>query len=711
MPPKKKPRPEAAAKQTFLSTLHSQLKAADVARIARRGRVASRRLTRFQYERTVNELLGIDIPLRDFLPVDPRMDGFDTVAAAQQVSHHLLGKYLEAADAALDSAFSRAMNPRPDHRVMLDWKKLRRNEKRRNSREPAGRPGHQDVVAWSTQQPFYGRMPATRVPASGWYRVRLKVTAVNPPKEGRVWCSARSGVCYARASTLYWVGSFAATKKPREYEYLAWIKKGHMLEIRPKDRKLKQAGGRDTKGHVNGPADFLERSGHPGVAIKWIEMKRVCPGGGPEMVREKLFGGHNPDALTGEDLAGLLRAFSGRAFRRPVSKDEAAPYLSLALVELKAGASPIEALRGAYRGVLSSPRFLYFDEALGPLGEHALAARLSYFLWSTSPDEELRSLADKGQLLKPEIMHQQVERMLDDPKAKTLVENFTDQWLNLVDIDFTTPDAKLYPEFDEVLKHSMLEETRTFFHELLKNDLSVSNIVDSKFGFMNARLARHYRVPWPGGEGMQRVSFKPGDHRGGIITHGSVLKVTADGTTTSPVIRGVWMMERIMGYHVPPPPANVPPVEPDIRGATTILEQLAKHRTMPSCAVCHVKIDPPGVALESYDVIGGWRTHYRAAINPKKRGWKKGPAVDPSYVTADGDAFADVDAFKEILVRKPELIARNVANHLVTYATGASISFSDREHIEAIVAASAKHGFGLKTLIHEVVKSRLFTHK
>lgn len=704
MPPEGEPRPAADSVGPFLKSLEENLTEADAARTAGRGRVALRRLTRFEYERTLTDLLGVAIPLRQRLPEDPQMDGFDTVSRAQQVSSHLLAKYLDAADVALDAAFDRAIDPQPEHHVHLDWNDLRRGEKLR-SRRAEGRPEHEDVVAWSTRLPFYGRAPPTEVSESGWYRVRLRVAAVNPPDNGRVWCSVRSGVCFARASTLYWVGSFAATPEPREHEFTAWIEEGHMLEIRPHDHTLKRVRGND----INGPSGVLGPKGIAGVAIKWIDMRRVHPGGDAETVRENLFGGFDPgEPLTLDEIASLVRRFCTRAFRRPVSAEEAAPYVDLARAELEKGADSIAALRGAYRGVLCSPRFLYFDEAPGRLDDHALATRLSYFLWRTAPDEELLRLAANGELGRPKTLRSQTERMLNDPKADALVKDFADQWLTLEEIDATTPDEKLYPEFDEVLKQSMLAETRAFLSHLIADDLSVTHLVDSDFGVMNARLARHYGVRWPGGEGLQQVSFGPEDHRGGVLTHASVLKVTANGTSTSPVIRGTWVLERIVGEHVPPPPANVPAVEPDIRGATTIREQLAKHRSLESCAVCHVKIDPPGFALESYDVIGQWREHYRVADG---RQWKRGPKVDPSYATADGRTFQDIEAFKSILLESPEKIARNMARHLVTYATGAGISFADRDPLDAIVAASAEHDYGLRTMIHEVVQSQLFTHK
>lgn len=721
MPPKTELRPKATELRAFVNELAGELQRADGARIATQGRVPARRLTRFEYERTLHDLLGIAVPLMNLLPEDARADGFDTVSSAQQVSHFLLERYLNAIDAALDDAFLRAVVPAPNYAEEIGWAQFRKFVPR--SRDPGPRPEHRDAVSWSSPMPFQGKLQPTRVKERGWYRFTLRVAAVNPPDDGIVWCSVRSGVCAASAPLLFWIGSFAVTKEESEHSFEAWVEAGHMIEVRPTDGMLKQLKNREAW-----DPPLAERLGTPGVAIKSVVMQQINRGLEPAEIYGRLFGALQAKVELGAptpaptvrsvvlasenplaDARRLVRAFAIRAFRSPVTVEEAEPYVGLAHAELAAGASLVDALRGAYRAVLSSPRFLYLNEPVGRLTDHALAARLSYFLWSTMPDEELRALADHGGLGNPQGLRGQVERMLRDPKARAFIENFTGQWLSVTEIDATTPDDKLYPEFDEVLKNAMVDETRAFFRELVDRDLSVTHVVDASFSLMNNRLARHYGVPWSGGTGMQRVEFRPGDRRGGIITQGSVLKVTANGTTTSPVLRGVWMLERIMGQHVPPVPAGVPAIEPDIRGAKTIREQLDKHRHVASCAVCHVKIDPPGFALESYDVIGGWRDHYRAVKEPK--GWQPGPAVDPSFTMSDGRAFANITEFKRILLADPDQLARNLASKFVTYATGAGISYAERGELEEIVAKTRKQNHGIRSMIHAVVASPLFQNK
>jgi hypothetical protein len=284
----------------------------------------------------------------------------------------------------------------------------------------------------------------------------------------------------------------------------------------------------------------------------------------------------------------------------------------------------------------------------------------------------------------------------------------------------TTPDKLLYPEFDELLQVSMVTETEAFFEELLRDNLSVTNFIDSDFAMLNERLARLYQIDGVRGQEFRRVELPSGSHRGGILGQAGILKVTANGSNTSPVVRGAWVMKNVLGQPVPPPPPDVPAVEPDIRGAVTIREQLAKHRQQTSCSSCHRKIDPAGFALENFDVIGGWRERYRSALvgDPVKGRidglnvkflW--GREVDAGDTLPDGRRFANVDELKKLLLADPEQIARCVAGKLLTYATGGGLQFADRQTIEEIVKRSRDHDLGLRTIVHEVVQSPAFLNK
>jgi hypothetical protein len=302
--------------------------------------------------------------------------------------------------------------------------------------------------------------------------------------------------------------------------------------------------------------------------------------------------------------------------------------------------------------------------------------------------------------------------MLKHPKAQAFVTDFTGQWLHLRQINDTTPDEKLYGKFDELLRVSMVWESEGFFRKMLDDDLPIVNFLDSDWAMLNQRLARHYGIEGVQGIEMRKVQLPPNSVRGGVLTQAAVLKVTANGTTTSPVLRGVWVLENILGHPTPPPPPNVGGIEPDIRGATTIREQLDKHRHVESCAVCHRKIDPPGFALESFDPIGDYRVNYlRWKVTNAEKGWgnvEQGAPVDSSGKLASGEAFDNIRQFKKLLVARKDNFARCLTEKLLTYGLGREMGFSDRDAVAAIIKQADAHDRGLRSLIHAVIESETF---
>ncbi len=425
-----------------------------------------------------------------------------------------------------------------------------------------------------------------------------------------------------------------------------------------------------------------------------------------------------------QDADRLLRAFLKRVYRRPAVEEDVTLFLGLIKKRLDAGAGFASAMLSGYTAVLSSPEFLFVDDKPGKLDDTALATRLALFLWNSEPDAVLRTHAARGDLGQPKVLKAEVDRMLADPRSQRFVNAFLDYWLEIRRIEDTTPSTTLYNDYylDDALVEASLAETRLFFTDLVTHNLPARNVIDSDFTYLNGRLATHYGMPEITGYAMRRVALPKDSIRGGVMTQASVLKVTANGTTTSPVLRGKWIMERIMGYEIPPPPAAVPAVEPDIRGAVTIRQQLDKHRADESCAMCHRKIDPPGFALEGFDIMGAWRDRYRAesklvppAVGIGKNGWPFAfhfaQPVDPSGQLPDGRAFKDVRDFKKLLVADEAQIARNLTRQLSVFATGSRVRFSDRAQIEQIVAASASNHYGVQTLIHGLVQSDLFRSK
>lgn len=714
MPPADVEKPSAETADEFLKATGDWLRSFQHARDARLGRVRARRLTRREVERSLHDLLGIDIPLADQLPEDARSSGFTTVADGQAMSHFQLEAHLAVVDTALDEAFRRALSPEDHYQRDFDAEGVARTDPKRRTREPEMRDGQ--AVVWSSGLIFYGRIPATTAPENGWYRFQVRVAGLKLPGSGGVWSTVNSGLCVSSAPLLAHITSFEANTEPQEIEFEAWLPERHMLEIRPGDTTLKKArfqGGQVGVGEGE-PQDV------PGIAVERITMERFHRGATNHDIRQLLFGDLKVESESRgrrfrvvspaprKDAQRLMADFARRAFRRPVTDTEIAGYQSLVTAALEAEEDFTAALRVGYRAILCSPRFLYLTEEPGQLDDHAIAARLSYFLTGSTPDARLTELADAGRLHDRETVRAEAERLLAGAGGRQFVEDFAAEWLDLSQIDFTQPDSKLFSEFDAIVRQSMLNETHTYLETMLRDNLSVTHLIQSDFTFLNSRLARFYEIDNVDGDELRRLDLSPADHRGGVLTQGAIMKVTANGSNTSPVVRGVWVSERLLGVPIPPPPDNVPAIEPDIRGAKTIREQLAKHRSQESCAVCHVKIDPPGFALENFDPAGQWRERYIQLVDGRR---SSGAKVDASYTLADGREFAGLDEFCSLVVANPRPLAANVAEKLLVFGTGAPLSFADRQAVEQIADEVAEHDYGLRSIVQAVVTSPVFLSK
>jgi hypothetical protein len=430
------------------------------------------------------------------------------------------------------------------------------------------------------------------------------------------------------------------------------------------------------------------------------------------------------------DAARLLGRFLPRAFRRVVAPEEVQAYVGIVAHAMEQHACFEEAMKEAYKTALCSTDFLFIGEPAGDetpaarirLTDRAIAERLALWFWNSVPDEELIALASAGRLHDRETLRKQTDRLLADPRSDRFIADFADQWLDLRKIDASQPDTRLYPEAREHLKQSMIAETRAYLRELIARNESVTHLVKSDFAMVNQSLAEHYAIPGVTGSAIRRVPVPEGCPRGPFLAQAAVLKVTANGSVTSPVTRGVWINERILGNHIPPPPAGVPTIDPDTRGAKTIREQLVMHRADDRCVGCHAKIDPPGFALESFDVIGGARDRYRSlhkgdttvAFNFAS-GWnprvRLNLPVDPSGEMASGERFADFAGFQRLVLAKPEALAANMVRQFLMYATGGEIHYSDRREIDRIVAQARPSNYGLRALIEGIVQSDLFLTK
>ncbi|MCC2671911.1 MAG: hypothetical protein K0Q72_4382, partial [Armatimonadetes bacterium] len=545
------------------------------------GRVVLRRLNRVEYENTVRDLLGVQVELQDLLPPDSAADGFDNVGAALHTSSFLLERYLEAADKALNLAITNGPQP-PLFKKRLS---LKDDPRIKASTESVYRHRDDSVVLFSSSAWNAITLWQFYPPDRGTYRFRISASGFQSGSKPVTYRVEAGPMLMGTKNHL--VGYFdAAPGQSTVLEFLDHLEARGTIRIQP--HGLANAQTVDKIG-----ADKYEGAG---LSIDWIEVEGPLHDAWPPESHRRIFGDlpqaptpardfrNRVEVVSKEPVADAQRIFRGfarRAFRRAVTDADVQPMVALFEQKQAEGYSFEEAVRVGLKRVLVSPDFLFLREPepadrAAKLDDFALASRLSYFLWSTMPDEELLTLAEQNRLGKPEILRQQVERMLKAPKSAALTENFVGQWLGLREIDFTEPDYRLYPEFDGMLRAAMVDEARGFFNEVLKNDLSLTNFVDSDFAMLNERLAKHYRILGVEGHAFRKVTLPPDSHRGGVMTMAAVLKVTANGTTTSPVVRGAWVLDRILGTPPAPPPAGVPAVEPDIRGAVTMREQLAK---------------------------------------------------------------------------------------------------------------------------------------
>lgn len=722
MPPEKRERPAEQELKSFMAVLGKDLAAKHE---TQKGTVL-RRLNRSEYQNTLNDLLGVQVDVAELLPEDGRAHGFDTVGEALSISGVQMQRYMEAAELALNAALHQESKPEMIHEThSFEHERNKDAIGKHWLKRPDGA-----IVVFND-----GGFPGTqlwgmKVKAAGDYRLRIKGYGYQI-EEPVVFALITGTFDFRTADFVTHSFHELPAGQPGEVEVVVPLKAGQGVKLSPQG--LNGPSGRSPS--KDGPANYPGE----GFALLSVEIEGPLVKEWPPRGKTLLLGdakvsevmpkqpwkrkerGYKPvftaecDDPTGE-ARRLLPAFVSAAYRRPVTSEECEPYLKLFAEQLSHGEGFLASMRSAAVAVLCSPEFLFLKESKGRLEDWQLAARLSYFLTRSSPDAELLT-AKIGQ---PEVLKAQAARLLSGQHMDKLVADFTDGWLNLREIEFTTPDKQLYPEYDELLLHSMLKETRSFITTLIRDNLDVSNLIRSDFAMLNSRLARHYGIPGVDGLAVRKVNLPADSRRGGIMTQASVLKVSANGTNTSPVLRGVWVLDRLLGQEPSPPPPGTPGVEPDIRGATTLRELLDKHRSMDSCNGCHRAIDPPGFALENYDVIGGWRERFRSiekgdkvdlSINGRRVTYRLGPPVDASGELAGRGSFTDIRGFQQLLMQDKERVVRCVTEKLLTFASGREMGFSDRAEIQRIVASLSGGEHGMRDLIHAVIQSDIFRHR
>ena len=753
MPPEDETKLTAAERQSILGWVRGDYTDALIARQRQEGRSKLRRLSRTEYANTIQDLFGIRPTVGLNLPEDGRVDGYDKVSAALPLSASGAGGYLRMSEDLLRWV----LNPVPAAKAPLadnasspfDPSRTIRLE----AKESGQSPGHSlrlpdNTIVSFNSDTTSGRFDfGTRVP--GMHRVRMSVYGYQTDKPMPFGVYVGHTAAYPQILDLVKVLQ-APPGKPAVIETEIYLRTRDLNDRAPVGdgiRLIPFGIG------VQVPKNSLAiKCKGPGLACQWMEVEEPAqPLAGdrwltadfPEALKAELRRSralppeqkivlqptkpkNQAKTVTREEFLAIMRAtfarVGARLYRRDLTPAELDAVVADISRQVDAGAPLDSVFLDEVTEMLTSPDFLCVIEPPGKLCEFALASRLSYFLWNSAPDEALLDVARKGRLSDPTVLHEQTERLLNDPKSARFVTDFVNQWLGLRGIDDTSPDHNLYPEYDEFLKLSSVAETEGFFRIVLEQDLGVKNFVASDWVYVNDRLARHYGLPDITGPELRKVALPPSSPYGGLWTQSAVLKVTANGTNTSPVKRGRWVAERLLGTPIPPPPPTVKPIEPDTRGAKTLREQLALHRgSGSSCAACHARFDPYGFALESFDVTGGFRTRFREvatdvlALPSNQRAgrstWRDGLPVDCTGQTPDGRPIADIAGLRRILAAHPEQLTRGVTRHLVTYATGAPPTPLDDPAIDRIVKAAAPNDYGLRSLVHAVVQSELFRWK
>ena len=452
----------------------------------------------------------------------------------------------------------------------------------------------------------------------------------------------------------------------------------------------------------DGWAAFYRGYEGPRIRVFEIDLQGPFYESWPSPSYQALFGEFKP---TMGNARAILHRFASDAFRRPVSDDKLDVLHGLVKNEHESGASAFEALKIGFRAVLCSPDFLYLHEPEGTLDSYALASRLSYFLWSNRPDKELLDTAADGSLTDSKVLQRQTLRLLADERSKAFTNTFTSRWLELYKLGTMPPSYKEFTNYYvDGLEEAMKTETQTFFRHVLQDNLPLRTFLDSDFTFVNGGLARLYGIEGINGADFRKVSLESNPRRGGLMGHASILTASANGIDTSPVIRGIWVLENILGTPPSPPPPDVEPLEPDIRGATTIRDQLDKHREVETCYECHRKIDPLGFALENYDPIGGWRDSY-------PRGQQEGPLIDASGELPNGEHFSGIREFKEALANREDQFVRCLTEKLLAYSMGRTLEYTDRPEVDQIIEKTLDSGTGLQDLVLAIVESEAFRTK
>ncbi len=764
-----------ADRARFLRQLSRKLHEADIAEVGKEGRGPIRRLNRDEYQQNLREVLKLPtLDIRDMLPEDRESHHFNKTTETLDISRVQLVAYLNAAEAALHRAMATGVQPPVKTKYRIVGAKLfpskstfgnrqamffAKDSKGIDNKQLDEAPDDPDVemaLFRSAHWPYYGYPQGFVARLPGEYRIRFSARAVLqlPGFELKPATQPVPMTFRARKPSGPDVsGDVRATGglldiQPEQTTYEITIR---LLERETFEYSLLGLPVPLARNVNNGPPTYryppFPKGGQPGVAFQWLESEgplssATWPPPSHRVLFDELLirvssdlDGLPVDVVSEDshdDARRLIRRFIDMAARQPVPDEAVQKYEQLILSRLADDDSFAAAMLAGYKAFLCSGHMIYVQEPKQADDHFAIASRLSHLLTNSRPDAPLMIRAKQQQLRSAKTLQAETDRLIDGDGFDRFVTHFTDYWLDLRKIHRDEPDIRRFPEyrFDAYLVESMQRETQAFFTALVRENLPASVLIKANFTFANDRLAEHYRLPGITGSAMRKVPLPKDSPYGGLLTQAAILKITSNGTATSPVVRGAWIMDRLIGQPPPKPPASVPAVEPDIRGAKSIRELLALHAADESCSSCHARFDPVGVALENFDIFGKWRSQYRGLVDREasKASAEElkietvagidraghdfayaltGP-VDASGQLLDGQTFRDINELKQILAANDRQLARNLLHQFTVYATGVPLRFSDRAEIETMLNACSGDGYRVRDLLHALVQSRIF---
>ncbi len=748
MPPRDSKQPQPGERLAFIKEITDRIREYHATRVSNPSRTTLRRLNSREYRNTIRDLFSMNMlmfdPTYDF-PRDQTRDQFDNQAETLLISGHLLQAYLDAADQIVRRASGPIDKPQPATWNFTDnFKQQPEIDQVHGKTNGFTHLTLYDVIHADKHEGAYAPIHqfADGVPSDGFYDITFEAEAMNrehpydpdflginpdePLRLGIVAGHRDAGTLHLPQPIEPLLAQQVLEDRRRFYQVIVWLDEGFtprftfpngLMDARNLWGRLirkypDQFPPGSNQGIVKARYNAIDLGKLPHIRIYEVKIEGPIVETWPTTSQRAIFGELLDSESTHSRLDGWMRSaedyhlqlskFTTKAFRRPASKAETHRFIEFFETQIERGASGKEAYLDTVKAILCSPGCLYLDATTEKvngktwLSPHALASRLSYFLWSSAPDTELIQLANEGKILDSNVLKSQVDRMLRDRKSQAFIEGFLDSWLGLRDLGSTPPDRRLFNKFyHKDLDQAMRRETQLFTSYLLSENLPSDQFLDSDFTFVNASLARHYGIREPSPHGFQKVTLTE-RNRGGLLGQASILTLTANGLETSPVVRGVLVLRHLLGLPPAPPPPDVEPLDPDIRGAKTIREQLGKHRDNPACMTCHQDIDPIGFALENFDPIGGFRSEYA-----------KGRPIDASGELPDGSRFTNLVELKQELLKRKKFFHLALAKQLLAYGIGRQTDVLSRNQIETILKQTGPN-LGFRDLVTQTVLSDTF---